>query len=72
MPTTICEICKKDFKFPSKLKRHLQRKISCKSDEMGVISQNEKKNPQLTSININSHQLTSINIIIKHNLLIFK
>ena len=55
MPTTICEICKKDFKFPSKLKRHLQRKISCKSDEMGVIAQIAKKtlrNPQKPSINI--------------------
>ena len=65
MPTTICDICKKDFKFPSKLKRHLQRKISCKSEETGGISQEEKIDinlHQLTSININSHQLTSIDV----------
>ena len=63
MPTTICDICKKDFKFPSKLKRHLQRKISCKTEEMGIIARDDKNYinlHQFTSININSHQLTSI------------
>ena len=66
MPTTICEICKKDFKFPSKLKRHLQRKISCKSDVMGVISQNEKKtlkNPQKPSKTLKNPQSTSLSLI---------
>ena len=65
MPTTICEICKKDFKFPSKLKRHLQRKISCKTEEMGIIARDDKKtlrNPQKPSKTLKNPQFPSISL----------
>ena len=53
MSNKICERCKKTFKYPYMLKKHLMRKFPCK--------ELEKNLPQLTSINLNLPQLTSKN-----------
>ena len=54
MSNKTCERCKKTFKYPYMLKKHLMRKYPCK--------RLEKNLPQLTSINLNLPQLTSINL----------
>ena len=45
MSNKTCERCKKTFKYPYMLKKHLMRKYPCK----GL----EKNLPQFTSINLN-------------------
>lgn len=54
MSNKICNRCKKEFKYPYMLKKHLMRKYPCK--------ELEKNLPQLTSINLNLPQFTSIKL----------